>query len=114
MTRPLVLLVLCAAAVADDEPTAFLFEQGKVKHAIDLSEIRKGNPNWPADPRDRIPPIDKPAIVTAKDAALFLNGPDRVLGVVIGKEARAYPLIVLQVHEMCNDVLAGRPIAPNY
>ena len=52
--------------------------------------------------------------VTAEDAAKFLKNSDRVLGIVIEKEARAYPIFILQVHEMCNDTLAGRPIAPNF
>jgi len=114
MPRPTFLLLLCAAALAG-EPSAFRFrDDGEVAHSIDLKEIRKGNPNWPADPRDQIPAIDRPVITTAKDAARFLQGPDRVLGIVVGDEARAYPLWILQVHEICNDTLAGRPIAPNY
>lgn len=116
MTRPhrLLALAVLAAAAGAGEPTAFDFGRAEVAHAIDLKEVRKGNPAWPEDPRDRIPPIDEPVITTAKDADRFLKGSDRVLGVVIGKEARAYPLLVLQVHEMCNDTLGGRPIAPNY
>jgi len=114
MVRPALLLLLLGAAARAEEPTAFEFRRGRVKHSIDLAEVRKGNPNWPADPRDRIPPIFKPAITTAEDAERFLRPSDRVLGIVIEKEARADPLLVLAVHEMCNDTLAGRPIAPNY
>ena len=113
MVRTLPLFLLAAFASAQ-EPTAFEFRNKTVKHSIDLKEIRKGNPRWPADPRDKIPAIYKPEITTAKDAARFLKGSDRVLGIVIEGEARAYPLFILQVHEMCNDRLAGRPIAPNY
>ena len=113
MPRPPIAVLLLAAAAAAG-PTAFEFKTADVKHAIDLKEIRKGNPAWPADPRDRIPPIFEPTITTAKDAGRFLLASDRVLGVVIEDQARAYPLWILQVHEMCNDTLAGRPIAPNY
>ena len=122
MLRTLPLFLLAAFTSAQDEkdvraskePTAFEFGSKKVKHSIDLKEIRKGNPRWPADPRDRIPAIYKPKITTAQDAERVLKKSDRILGVVIEDEARAYPLFILQVHEMCNDRLAGRPIAPNF
>ncbi len=109
-----------STALAQDEkppkePTAFEFRTAgkKVKHNVDLTEIIKGL-RVKGDPRDKLPPIYKPKIVSAKDAAKFLKDTDRVLGVVIEKEARAYPIFILQVHEMCNDTLGGRPIAPNY
>jgi hypothetical protein len=112
--------LVCSPALAQDEkakkePTAFEFERlgKKVKHDVDLKEIVKGL-RVQGDPRDKLPPIYKPKIVSAKDAAKFLNGSDRVLGVVVGKESRAYPIFIMQVHEMCNDTLGGRPIAPNY
>jgi hypothetical protein len=37
----------------------------------------------------------------------FLVPGDRVVGVVLGGEARAYPLRVLNLHEMVNDVVGG-------
>ena len=39
---------------------------------------------------------------------------DPVIGVVVGDEARAYPLRILQVHEVVNDTLGGAPIAVVY
>jgi hypothetical protein len=39
---------------------------------------------------------------------------DRVLGVVIGGEARAYPVSVLNCHEIVNDTLGGTPVAVTY
>lgn len=39
---------------------------------------------------------------------------DMVIGVVIGGEARAYPVRYLAYHHMLNDQLGGRPILPNY
>jgi hypothetical protein len=39
---------------------------------------------------------------------------DRVIGVTIGGEARAYPLRLMRWHEVVNDVVGGRPIAVTY
>jgi hypothetical protein len=44
----------------------------------------------------------------------FLVGSDRVAGVSLGGQARAYPLSILSWHEVVNDTLAGRPIAVTY
>lgn len=121
-TALLLLPLLVAPALAQDgdiraskEPTAFEFRRkpAQVKHAIDLKEIIQGV-NKPGDPRDAIPPIYKPSIVPGDEAGSFLRPNDRVLGVAIEGEARAYPLFILERHEMVNDRLAGRPIAPNY
>lgn len=43
-----------------------------------------------------------------------LTPSDRVIGVVVGGEARAYPLWVLTWHEIVNDTLAGEPILVTY
>jgi len=39
---------------------------------------------------------------------------DRVIGVVFGGEARAYPLRLMRWHEVVNDVVGGEPIAVTY
>lgn len=63
--------------------------------------------------RGCIPALDLPVVTAAVDGAWY--GSERlVLGVVVGGEARAYPLHQMQVHEMSNDVLGGRRIAIAY
>ncbi len=72
-------------------------------------------------PRDTLLPLDDPATVPAdgieaineKYRKYLLPG-DRVVGVRIGDQARAYPLRVLAWHEVCNDTLGGVPIAVTY
>jgi hypothetical protein len=49
-----------------------------------------------------------------REEGQFLVPSDRVIGVEIGGESRAYPLHVLNYHEVANDVLAGTPIAVTY
>ncbi len=44
----------------------------------------------------------------------FLVDPDRVIGVVVDGVARAYPLRILNWHEVVSDTLAGRPILVTY
>lgn len=73
-------------------------------------------------PKDGLRALFQPPAVTAatlegsaeKRYRKFLAGSDRVVGVAIGGEARAYPLRVLNWHEVANDELAGRPIAVTY
>ncbi len=62
--------------------------------------------------RDAIPAIRDPEFVRA-DSGKLADG-EKVLGVVIGGEARAYPLIDLDAHEVVDDVVGGRPIAATW
>jgi hypothetical protein len=44
----------------------------------------------------------------------FLESSDHVIGVRIGKEARAYPIKILNWHEVINDTLNGVPIVVTF
>jgi len=61
-----------------------------------------------ADPNDRWRAMQR-----ANDMKYgkYLVANDKVLGVTINGESRAYPLFVLYVHEVINDTLGGVPIA---
>jgi len=74
------------------------------RHSIPTDEIRSGGP-----PKDGIPSLSNPVFVTA-DKADFLSGGDRVLGVAMGKEAKAYPIKILNWHEAVNDRIGGAAI----
>jgi hypothetical protein len=63
-------------------------------------------------PRDGIPAIDRPRFVDAARSGLQAN--DRVLGLRLGGEARAYPVRILNWHEIVNDRVAGRAVAVTY
>lgn len=71
---------------------------------IPLDEIKSGGP-----PRDGIPAIDQPRFATAGQAT-FLNDDDWVLGVVFNFTAKAYPIKILNWHEIVNDRFAGEPV----
>lgn len=60
-----------------------------------------------------IPAIDSPAVIAGSEAA-YLDPAEQVFGVSIDGEARAYPLRILDWHEMLNDELGGRPLTLSY
>jgi len=64
---------------------------------IPVNEIHHGGP-----PRDGIPAIDHPEFITADDAR-YLTDSDRVLGLIINNQAKAYPIKILNWHEIVND-----------
>ena len=69
------------------------------KHSIPLDDISDGGPG-----KDGIPSIDNPHFLTVAEAdqALMRND-DRVLGFVYNNKARAYPIKILNWHEIVND-----------
>lgn len=69
--------------------------------------VERGGP-----PRDGIPAIDRPRFVAA--ARSLLNPGDRVLGLNHKGVVRAYPVRILNWHEVVNDRPAGDPIVISY
>lgn len=63
--------------------------------------------------RDQFPVLHNPKLVRASEAT-DLRDDDRVIGVAIGKEAKAYPISVMGVHELGNDSCGGTPIAVSW
>ena len=79
------------------------------KSLIDFGEILSGGP-----PKDGIPAIDDPRFVTVPDAAHDLDPREPVVGLVVGGDARAYPLRILTWHEIVNDEVGGKPVTVTY
>ena len=53
-----------------------------------------------------------PELVGAQDkAATYLEDDELVFGIAINGDLRAYPLRILDWHEMFNDVIGGVPVA---
>ena len=75
---------------------------------IPVAEIHPGGPG-----RDGIPAIDQPRFIEADDAD-FLDREDQVLGLVYQGEARAYPITILNWHEIVNDRIDDEPVAITY
>ncbi|MCE9619347.1 MAG: DUF3179 domain-containing protein [Planctomycetes bacterium] len=74
------------------------------------------------NPRDFLLPLDRPKSIAGHDMlaynaklrSKFVVTADRVIGVEIGGQSRAYPLNLMNVHEIVNDELAGVPIAVTF
>ncbi len=62
-------------------------------------------------PRDSIQAIDDPQFVNASEANRFMSADEKVIGLDINGDIRAYPIPVLSVHEIINDDVGGEPIA---
>jgi hypothetical protein len=71
---------------------------------VPKEEIRSGGP-----PKDGIPAILNPRFVQA-DQADFLNPSDSAIGLRMGKTTKAYPIKILNWHEVVNDVIDGNPV----
>lgn len=89
--------------------------QGRSLNGFDLSdplvpvdEILHGGP-----PRDGIPAIDHPRFIPAAKAD-YLKANDRVLGVARHGVARAYPVRILNWHEIVNDRIDGEAIVVSF
>jgi len=78
------------------------------KHSIPIEEINDGGP-----PKDGIPALFDPQFIEAEEAD-YLKSSERILGVVINKEVKAYPIRILNWHEMVNDRVGGKDVLITY
>jgi hypothetical protein len=78
------------------------------RHSVPVRRIVSGGP-----PKDGIPALLTPRFVEAVEAT-FLRDDDRVVGVHEGATAKAYPLSILNWHEVVNDQIGERPVVVTY
>ena len=74
------------------------------RHSVPLQEIRV------SVPRDAIPALARPEFISVDRADRLLKPSERVLGVALHGEAKAYPLRILNWHELANDSVGGQPV----
>src|SRR5918994_4631726 len=79
------------------------------KHTVPLDQIVSGGPA-----PDGIPSIDSPKFVSVIEGNKFLKDPDKVVGINLNGDIRAYPLQILVWHEIVNDNVSGVPVAVTY
>ena len=91
-----------------DPRMAAFFTSVPGSERIDLTEVV-----WGGVPTDGIPDLQFAPTLTPEEAD-YLVLRDRVFGVSINGEHRAYPLRIMNPHEMANDWLGGEPIALAY
>ena len=68
------------------------------RHTIPIRGIQSGGP-----PKDGIPALTDPAFISAAEANRVLHPSDIVLGVDFDGVAKAYPVRILNWHEVVND-----------
>ena len=100
----LTLLLLSCAVSAVERKNGFDVSNS----LVDVDEIVSGGPK-----KDGIPAIDKPKFVAAKHAD-FLSPKERVLGLVIDGVAKAYPVKILNWHEIVNDRIHSSSFVVTY
>jgi len=77
------------------------------------ARIRIEEIDWGGVPFDGIPALDRPRHESAEEAD-WLDEGEPVVGVALDGEARAYPLRILDWHELVNDELGGVPFSLVY
>lgn len=110
LSLSLVAVLIVAPRVSSGQPRLMdRWETDWDKRSVDLSEIMSGGV-----PRDGIPPVDEPRFVSVRQAAKWVGQREPVIMLVIGTDARAYPLQILTYHEIVNDVVDERPVAVTF
>lgn len=71
-------------------------------HSVALNQFQDGGP-----PRDGIPPIDHPRVVTQPQGDRFLDDREPVMVIEQGAAARAYPIQILVWHELSSTLPGG-------
>jgi hypothetical protein len=74
---------------------------------IDLTQLLNGGPS-----KDGIPSIDNPRFDTAETTRF--SSDELVIGVVVNGEAKAYPLGIMNWHEIVNDTVGGTNLTVSY
>ncbi|MBC8504861.1 MAG: DUF3179 domain-containing protein [Anaerolineales bacterium] len=105
-------------------PPGFIGWKGQLLSAIDPgfgvflqndypSTIRTEEIMWGGVMVDGIPALDHAEMIQAADAE-YLEPGEPVFGISINSDHRAYPLRILDWHEMANDTVGGVPVSIAY
>ena len=98
------LVVLCCLFTIVDAKNGFDLKGS----LIPVAEILRGGP-----PKDGIPAIDNPKFIKAS-RAIYLKNSDEVIGVNLGGITKAYPINILNWHEVVNDKVGSTFISVTY
>lgn len=96
------------AGLIDPNFQRFIYRGVRVAPGSRLEEVV-----WGGVRVDGIPALDNPAMIDPAEAD-YLEPQERVFGVSLNGDTRAYPLRFLDWHEMFNDVVGGEPVSLAY
>jgi len=79
------------------------------RHTVPYSDVLSGGP-----PKDGIPAIDEPKLVSIAAADEWLQPNEPVVLITIDDQARAYPIQILMWHEIANDIIGDVPVSVTF
>ena len=105
MSKKLILSVFCLLMLWVSTCSAQSKNGFNLKNSLlPVNQIFSGGPG-----KDGIPAIDKPTFVIAQKAD-FLDNDSAVLGIHFNGLSKAYPINILNWHEVVNDQFSGEPV----
>ncbi|MCB1188619.1 DUF3179 domain-containing protein [bacterium] len=121
-------LLLFLLSMRLPDPVSFKICQASRMNGFSLAELLVPREHIQSQEltRDEIVPLDMPEVVDAEGLAElnfdrqsagqpeFLDGPDRIVGLELNGESRAYPVSLLAIHQVVNDELGGVPLLVSY
>ncbi len=90
------------------DPNFDSFLAADLPHRVRIEEIV-----WGGVRKGHIPALTNPAHIKPEEA-VYLTPQELVFGISINGDHRAYPLRILDWHEMFNDVVGGKPVSLSY
>ncbi len=90
------------------DPAFDSFLAPDLPHRVRIEEIV-----WGGVRKGHIPALTNPTHIKP-EAATYLTPQELVFGISINGDHRAYPLRILDWHEMFNDVVGGKPVSLSY
>lgn len=103
------IIILGIGIVGCEQSPAGQFLPEDVEHSIPLNQIRDGGPG-----KDGIPALTNPRLLTAEEGSRYLANTDIVIGIAFNGQSRAYPIRILNWHEIVNDRVGDVDILVSY
>jgi len=104
LTFAIIVSIGTAQAASDVKKNGFTLHNSQ----IPSDEIHRGGP-----PKDGIPAIDTPGFITA-NMATHLTSDSRVLGITHKGISKAYPINIMNWHEIVNDRFASEAVTVSF
>jgi len=111
-TAWIVIAHLSGRSTGEPTDSDFVIHRATVPNDLIVRAMAKDGVRVLSEPQTMDPPeIDRR---NEEERGKLLVSDDRVIGIVIGDDVRAYPLRLMRWHEVVNDTVGGEPIAVTY
>ncbi len=102
------IVTFTSAQFKNSKGIPFTWKTDTLKHSVTLSEIQI------VLPKGSFPTLDHPKFVSRSEGMRQFFVKEPVIAIEINGVAKAYPLNILTMHEISNDILEGIPILVTY